>query len=396
MPVPSTSTLANTALLVCVANTGSYYAASFTGNNYLTIPYQAGYNIGASTPFSFEAWVYTTSTSPFFMASRNWSYGSTGPTWSFWLTDGRTAQMQDAQNPGTPQPSAYIMGTSTVLGTLGKWTHYAFSRDSSGVFRIFVNGAVGYTRGPDAQSTSSFTSASGDIYIGVPSNINAYSTGFMSNMRFVVGNAVYTGAFTVPPLNLTTTTSADTNINAITTETALLILQNSNFRGDDNVSTSTLYITNTGLVTPVQFLNTASSSTQYIDLSPLYGTLNTVSSIVTATGNPIISYTPIGIINTNTSVSLEVPLYYYANTSSWTAGSTIPRQYIGQTGNVNTLTNRTGDVNVNGSLLNGSNQLVFEMTGKIHYNDGRFKPRVVQDKKKKKSKFLCRTKIKTY
>ena len=28
--------------------------------------------------------------------------------------------------------------------------------------------------------------------------------------------------------------------------------------------------------------------------------------------------------------------------------------------------------------------------------DGRFKPRVVQDKKKKESKFLCRTKIKTY
>ncbi len=28
--------------------------------------------------------------------------------------------------------------------------------------------------------------------------------------------------------------------------------------------------------------------------------------------------------------------------------------------------------------------------------DGRFKPKVIDDKKKKQSKFLCRTKIKTY
>jgi hypothetical protein len=290
------------------------------------------------------------------MASRNWSYGGSGPTWSFWLTNGITASMGNNQNPGTPQPGAFIMGSSTVLGTLGKWTHYAFSRDSSGVFRIFVNGAVGYTRGPDVQSTSSFTSASGDIYIGAPSNLAAYSTGFMSNMRFVVGNAVYTGAFTVPPLNLTTTTSASTNINAITTETVLLTLQ-------ENINYTS--VINVGNVQTVQFLNTLTSSTQYVDLSPLYGTLNAVGSVVTATGNPITSYAPIGIINTITSVSLEVPLYYYANTSSWTADSTIPRQYIGQTGNASTLTNR---------VVNDKNQLVFEMTGQIHYKDGRFRP----------------------
>ena len=330
------------------------YTAVFNAasSNYLTIPYSSNYNIGASIPFSFEAWVYTTSSSPFFMASRNWSYGGSGPTWSFWLTNGITASMGNNQNPGTPQPGAFIMGTSSVLGTLGKWTHYAFSRDSSGVFRIFVNGAVGYTRGPDVQSTSSFTSASGDIYIGAPTNLAAYSTGFISNMRFVVGNAVYTGAFTVPPIPFTTTTTAGTNINAITTETALLTLQGPNFGGYNNNG-----------VEFIQFENTATgTAAQYVDLAPLYGTLTTVASTITGNVSPLVSSGTISITYTNTSVLMSVPLYNYPNTSSWAAGATIPYQAIGQTGNASSLTNRI------------VRQLEIQSSSQIFFKDDRFRP----------------------
>lgn len=382
MPVTAVST-SNTALLACVATTGTNSAAVFT-NNYLTIPYQAGYNIGTSVPFSFECWVYTTSASPFFMACRNWNYGGTGPTWSFWLTDGRTPSMGIA-GTGSAQ---YVMGTSTLLGTLGKWTHYAFARDGANAFRIFVNGAVGYTR-TDSQA---LTSTSGDIFIGATTNLT-YSTGYISNMRFVVGNTVYAGAFTVPPIPFTTTTTAGTNINAISNETALLVLQRRDFRGDDTVSTSTLYINNFNGVDTIQFVNTATTIvSQYADLAPLYGTLTTVASTITGNISPLVSTGTISIVYTNTSAVMEVPLYNYPNTSSWQAGATIPYQAIGQTGNVSTLTNRAGNFVFQAGSYNqgvpatlvlgsaipgagkGTDPLVIEPTSQIFFKDGRFKP----------------------
>ena len=352
MPVTSVST-SNTALLACVSSTSTSinYTAVFNAaaNNYLTIPYGSKYNIEASIPFSFEAWVYTTSSSPFFMASRNWSYGGTGPTWSFWLTNGITPRMSIA---GTGE-ATYIMGTSTLFGTLGTWTHYAFSRNSANVFTIFVNGAVGYTRGPDVQSTSSFTSASGNIFIGAPSNLAAYSTGYISNIRFVVGNTVYTGgAFTVPPIPFAATSPASTNINAITTETVLLTLQGPDFGGNIN--------NNVGFI---QFENTATGvAAQYVDLARLYGTLTTVASTITGNISPLVSSGTISITYTNTSVLMSVPLYNYPNTSSWSAGATIPYHAIGQTGNASSLTNRIVD------------RLEIEPSSQIFFKDNRFKP----------------------
>ena len=386
MPVTSVST-SNTALLTCMGSTGTNHAAVFTStaSNYLTIPYKDGYNIGINVPFSFECWVYTPSASTFIIASRNWAYGSGGPTWGFSLNSGVTPQMSIA---GTGA-ATFIMATSTLSGTLNRWNHYAFARDSSNAFRIFVNGAVGVTR-TDSQA---LTAASGDIFIGATSNLAAYSTGYISNMRFVVGNTVYTGAFTVPPIPFTTTTTAGTNINAITNETALLILQNAGFRGSDLVSTATSYIKNFNGVDDIQFVNTETRIvSQYLDFSPLYGTLTAVASTVTGSISPLQSITTIAIVYTNTSALLEVPLYNYPNTSSWQAGATIPYQQIGQTGNVSTITNRAGNFvfqpgsynaglevsSVPGSPIPGEGKgigpLVIEPASKIFFKDGRFKP----------------------
>jgi hypothetical protein len=386
MPVTAVST-SNTVLLACVATTGTNTATVFTStsSNYLTIPYQAGYNIGASVPFSFECWAYTVSASAFYLAGRNNAVNTGTATWSFWLVNGVTPQMNIA---GTGS-ALNVMGLSTLSGTLNRWNHYAFARDSANAFRIFVNGAVGVTR-TDSQA---LTSASGDIYIGAPSTLGAYSTGYTSNMRFVVGNTVYTGAFTVPPIPFTTTTTAGTNINAITTETALLVLQRSDFRGNDRVSTATAYINNFNGVDSIQFVNTATAIvSQYADLSPLYGTFTTVASTITGNISPLVTTGTIAIVYTNTSAVMEVPLYNYPNTSRWAAGATIPYQYIGQTGNVSTLTNRTGNfvfqpgsynqgvpaTLVLGSAIPGSGKgtdpLIIEPSSQIFFKDGRFKP----------------------
>ena len=185
------------------------YGVSFNGSSqYLIIPYNSGFNIPTNTPVCFEAWVYTNSSNIFVMANRNWSFGSVGSTWAFYLSGGVTPTWGIG---GTGQ-TTYGMASSTLNGTLGQWNHYAFTRDVNNVVRIFVNGQVGVTR-TDGQA---MTNASGGIYIGVSSNLaSGYANGYMSNIRFVLGSAVYTGNFTPPTSRLLTTQAAGTNIAAI-------------------------------------------------------------------------------------------------------------------------------------------------------------------------------------
>ena len=193
-------------------STASNYSANTFGNSvyfdgttdYLTIPYNSSFNIPASTPFTFECWVYTTSTAFFVVANRNWSFGSSGPTYAFQLDNGTTPGWSIA---GTGS-STYTMMVAGIPGKLGQWNHYAWTRDSSNVCRIFTNGeeAVSSTR-TDSQA---LTSASGSMFIGVSSNLASnYTNGYLSNLRFVVGSCTYTKAF-VPqnqPLPVTSNTT---------------------------------------------------------------------------------------------------------------------------------------------------------------------------------------------
>lgn len=172
----------------------SYTPAVFGGSmyfdgtgDYATVPYNSLFNIPASTPVTFEAWVYTTSTNPFIIAGRNWNWGGAGPTWGFVLNSGVTPRWAIA---GTGS-ATYILAESSISGKLGAWNHYAFTRDSSNVVRIFVNGIQGVSR-TDSQA---MTSASGDVYFGAPSNLAVYSTGFVSGARFLLGQALYTSNF---------------------------------------------------------------------------------------------------------------------------------------------------------------------------------------------------------
>ena len=161
--------------------------------DYITIPYHPSFNIPASTPFTFECWVYTTSTAFFVVANRNWSFGSSGPTYAFQLNDGTKPGWSIA---GTGS-ATYVMMTEGIAGKLGQWNHYAWTRDSSNVCRMFTNGveALSSTR-TDSQA---MTSTSGSMYIGVSSNLaSPYANGQISNLRFVVGSCLYTKSF-VPP-----------------------------------------------------------------------------------------------------------------------------------------------------------------------------------------------------
>ena len=166
------------------------YSYLFNGtSNYLTVPYRSEYDIPASTPMTFECWVWNTSSSNFIIAGRNWSYGVTNPTWGFILENGVSPRWAIA---GTGQAAGYMTASSPLKIASGIWSHIAFTRDSSNVIRVFVNGVLDITTvRTDSQA---MTSASGDIYIG-HDTASLYSNGYMSNMRLVVGTCLYTQNF---------------------------------------------------------------------------------------------------------------------------------------------------------------------------------------------------------
>jgi len=186
---------------------------------YLTVPYNSIFDIPLNTQWTLECWVFTNSTGTFTIANRNWTYGGNGPTWAFSLNGGNTPVWNIA---GTGS-ATYVMAVSTLSGTLGQWNHYAFTRDSLNVVRIFVNGQVGVTR-TDGQA---MTNAAGAVYIGISSNLATASiaSGHISNLRIVKGQALYTAAFTPSTSPLTTTSQGATasNVILLTCQSATLI-----------------------------------------------------------------------------------------------------------------------------------------------------------------------------
>jgi hypothetical protein len=259
-----TTTQSSGTNIAAITNPTPTYSALFNGSNqYLTIPYNSVFNIPASTPVCFEAWVYTTSSNTFVMANRNWSFGSSGATWAFYLNGGVTPEWGIA---GTGQ-TTYGMATSTLSGTLGQWNHYAFTRDSFNVVRIFVNGQVGVSR-VDSQA---MTNASGSIYIGVSSNLaSPYANGYMSNIRFVLGSGVYTGAFTPPSSTL-----------PVVAGTSLLALQSATFV-DNSVNAFT--ITPTGSPTTNTFSPFGAATTLLTLQDPVIQDNSALASSITNTG----------------------------------------------------------------------------------------------------------------
>lgn len=170
-----------------------------------------------SGDFTVEAWIYpiTLSSGKALIDFRSttaatWGqiYLNTDNTLHFWL------------------PTPDVGTTNTV--TLNSWNHIVVTRVSN-VLKMFINGVEGYS------GSQTFTANASNITIGhgidgLPST--AGFTGYISDVRFITGTAVYTSNFTPPTSKLTAITG-----------TSLLTLQDSWFK--DN-STNNFTITRYG------------------------------------------------------------------------------------------------------------------------------------------------------
>jgi hypothetical protein len=216
-------------------------------SGYLTIPYNSYFNFNSGSSVSFEAWVYPTSyTNPIFLASRNWSYGATGPTWGFRVS---SATSIDWTIAGTGSSTYILLANTTLSGAstvpLNSWSHVAFTRDTSGNAKIFVNGYLVAAR-TDSQTLAS---ASGPVYIGIPSSGGNYSKGYISNLRLVSNN--------IPVAYQTSNTTLGTQIftppiqppNAIANTQLLINPPNTPVNNILDTSTNAATITKNGTVT---------------------------------------------------------------------------------------------------------------------------------------------------
>ena len=135
---------------------------------------------------------------------------------------------------------------NTGVLTLGVWYHIAVQRVSNTV-SAWVNGV---NTGTNFTDTTNYNSTNA-IYIGRnrhPSAI-AYFPGYISNLRIVKGQGLFTGAFIPAVSPLTTTTVGHTGLGAassVTGTTILLTAQNTSII--DN-STTGFTFTNTGSIT---------------------------------------------------------------------------------------------------------------------------------------------------
>jgi hypothetical protein len=273
-------TVGNTQLAPQDPYAGSYYSNYFNGTgDYLTLPASAGFGFGTGD-FTVEMWIYPTSNkvTQFLFDTRD-SGASTGTRYVLALNN--TTSMYPIVSVG----NTTILTSSQVV-SIGSWYHIAVSK-ASGTVKLFINGVqvgsatsnidVGASSGPAIGTT-------GDAR----GTYDGYFAGYISNVRVVKNQALYTGTFT----------PSTTPLTAITNTTLLTCQSN---RVIDN-SSNALTITRAG--SPVVKLNNPfqsnSGKSVYFDGTGdwLYIPYNPIYNLNTATPFTIEMWAYFNVINT--------------------------------------------------------------------------------------------------
>jgi hypothetical protein len=190
---------------------------SFSGTNYVSVANSASLNPGTGD-FTLEFWTYLNSTTN---------------NASFWRgnNNGVDVFMNGTSKLSMGQAQVSTKITDSVNMTTGSWVHVAVARSSS-TTRLFKNGALVGSSGGD---TTNYVVDSIN-YIGNQGTFKI--NGYISNLRMVIGSALYTGSFTVPTSPLTAIAG---------TQLLLNTTNDADFLKDS--STNNFTVTNNGSVT---------------------------------------------------------------------------------------------------------------------------------------------------
>ena len=207
-------------------------ALVFSGSAQLSMSDSANLKLGDSTAFTIEFWIYTTAYPIGFNSVilqkgglKNVNYA----TYQCTLSTDSKILFDTGTGAGGSNTGGKSVASSTNL-PLSTWTHIAIVWDGTNI--ILYQGGVEV--GTTAANPLEMGNNSSGLTIGNITGGTDYFTGSLYGIRIVKNVAVYTGAFTVPYLPLTSTQTSETNIAAITgTETSLLL----------NANTSATYLT---------------------------------------------------------------------------------------------------------------------------------------------------------
>jgi len=175
----------------------AFYAANFSGSNRLTSTKSGGWL--TSAVHTVEAWIYLKAyTSPVGCIAGE----SNGTNVNAWEWDVSSTDYAISYRLSGTQTS--IVASPSIAIPLNTWNHVAFTRDSTNLVRLFLNGVqVG------SGSISGWTPQN-ILSLGyLESSFTYYLNGYISNFRIVNGVALYTGNFTpsTSPLKVTSNTS---------------------------------------------------------------------------------------------------------------------------------------------------------------------------------------------
>jgi hypothetical protein len=144
----------------------------------------------STTDFTFETWVYRTATK----TQEAIFVGKTSGAFSVGFESSGTVIQISRYDV------AYIAQISTTV-PLNSWFHLAVSK-ASNLYRVFLNGVQ---VGSSVTNTSSLSAAT--YGIAEPVTGTSHLNGYISNLRLVIGTAVYTANFTPPTAPLTAITN---------------------------------------------------------------------------------------------------------------------------------------------------------------------------------------------
>jgi len=183
------------------------YSNYFDGSSdYLTGP--SNYQLITTGQFTIECWVYAISigSSQTIFENSHWDIGQNG---GFRVRINTSGYIVLDASTGTF--NTYPTVTTSSSGIVAKrWSHVAITRDGSNSVRVFVNGALVNTPTTYASSLSLSSDGSiGQLKVGVIiADGGQYEPfkGYISDLRVIQGNALYTAAFNVPTAPLTAIT----------------------------------------------------------------------------------------------------------------------------------------------------------------------------------------------
>jgi hypothetical protein len=237
-----------------------------SASDYYSFPSLANMVLGASGNATIECWAYFSAipASGSYILTKDGKAGTNVSEYSFQFSNG-SGLLAFTVGDATGASSQQYISIGTI--TTGSWYHFAASRVGT-TWYVFLNGTL-VNSGGTAQTVAPVSGSRSFLIGGQQSNGNSLNGAYISNIRVIVGSALYTASFT-PPI------AALTNI----TNTVVLAAQSNRFA--DLISAGTITVAGAPQVQPFSPFNPTAAYSNTVGGSIQNGTTTSDGLVLSA------------------------------------------------------------------------------------------------------------------